>query len=142
MLWDIRKSAGPGEADPMAELDGHTGPVTHLHMDPYKIVTGGPKDPHVNIWETDTGNQTNSLPCSSDGSVCLAMASDGFRIVTSAYNQEFSVINFRDFNNAVCSVPLNKEVTGSEEVIGSKFWGPAGDDDDNDDEFDGEIFGL
>lgn len=33
MLWDIRRSS-----EPMRVLDGHTGAVTHLHVDPYKLV--------------------------------------------------------------------------------------------------------
>nr|XP_043632590.1 uncharacterized WD repeat-containing protein alr3466-like [Erigeron canadensis] len=123
MLWDIRKATGTGEAIPMAVLDEHIGPVTHLHMDPYKIVTGGPKDPHINIWETNTGDQTNSLICSGSGSGCSSMAVDGFRIVTSAHNQEFDVIRYSDFNTAVCSGSLK------DEVIGSKFWHSSTSDD-------------
>ncbi|KAI3793982.1 hypothetical protein L1987_36606 [Smallanthus sonchifolius] len=129
MLWDIRKNAGTGEAGPMAELDGHIGPVTHLHMDPYKIVTGGPEDTHVSIWAADTGNQTNFLSCSPrDSSGCCAMAADGFRIVTTGYNQEYGALCFRDFNNAVCSGSLDEHVTGS------KFWCPStsGDGDVSD----------
>ncbi|KAI3799152.1 hypothetical protein L1987_34442 [Smallanthus sonchifolius] len=129
MLWDIRKNAGNGEAEPMAELDGHIGPVTHLHMDPYKIVTGGPEDPHVSIWAADKGNQTNFLSCSPlDSSGCCAMTADGFRIVTTGYNQEYGVLSFRDFNNAVCSGSLDEHVSGS------KFWCPStsGDGDESD----------
>ncbi|KAD7479511.1 hypothetical protein R6Q59_008337 [Mikania micrantha] len=121
MLWDIRKNTGTWGAKPMAELDEHVGPVTHLHMDPYKIVTGGPEDPHVRIWSAGTGNQTNFLSCSPRiSSGCCAMAADGFRIVTLGYNQEFGVLRFRDFNNAVCT---------NERVTGSKFWCPSTFDD-------------
>ncbi|KAL8193497.1 hypothetical protein R6Q57_026632 [Mikania cordata] len=120
MLWDIRKNTGTWGAKPMAELDEHVGPVTHLHMDPHKIVTGGPEDPHVRIWSADTGNQTNFLTCSPRISSGCAMAADGFRIVTLGYNQEFGVLRFRDFNNAVCT---------NERVTGSKFWCPSTFDD-------------
>lgn len=120
MLWDIRRSTGTGDADVMAELDGHVGPVTHLHMDPYKIVTGGPEDPCVNIWDTETGNLTNCLSCSNlDGAGCCGMAADGFRIVTAGCSQDECVLTFRDFNNAVCSGSF------SENVNGSKFWCPS-----------------
>lgn len=130
MLWDLRKNTGTGEAEPMAELDGHIGPVTHLHMDPYKIVTGGPEDPHVSIWAADTGTQTNFLSCSPlDSSGCSAMAADGFRIVTTGYNQELGFLRFRDFSNAVSSGSLNEHATGS------KFWCPStfsdGDESDS-----------
>ncbi|KAF5769887.1 putative transcription factor WD40-like family [Helianthus annuus] len=129
LLWDMRKNTGAGDAEPMAELDGHIGPVTHLHMDSNKIVTGGPEDPHISIWAANTGNQTNVLSCSPlDSSGCFAMAADGFRIVTAGYNQEYGVLRFRDFNNAVCSGSLNEHVTGS------KFWCPStsGDGDESD----------
>ncbi|XP_024969030.1 uncharacterized protein LOC112508590 isoform X1 [Cynara cardunculus var. scolymus] len=129
MLWDIRRSTGTTEACPMAELDGHIGPVTHLHMDPYKIVTGGPKDPNVNIWQADNGNQTNILISSPlDNAGCSGLAADGFRIVTAGYNQEEGVLRFRDFSNAVSSGSSTDQITGS------KFWCPStsGDADDSD----------
>ncbi|XP_071706208.1 histone acetyltransferase type B subunit 2-like isoform X2 [Rutidosis leptorrhynchoides] len=126
MLWDIRKITDTGEGDPMAELDGHIGPVTHLHMDPYKIVTGGREDPQVNIWEADNGNQTNVLSCTKDESGCSAMAVDGFRIVTAGYNQD---LRFRDFSNAVSSVSFDDE-SFDDEVTGLKFWCPSNSGDD------------
>lgn len=49
LLWDIRKSQEGVKPRPMAELDGHNGPVTHVHMDPYKIVIGGPDDYYVHV---------------------------------------------------------------------------------------------
>lgn len=104
----------------MAELDGHVGPVTHLHMDSYKVVTGGPEDPNVSIWAADTGDQTNVLSCSPHDSIgCASMAADGFRVVTSSYDQGFGVLRFRDFNNAVCSGSSDEQQTGS------RFWCPS-----------------
>ena len=44
MLWDIRRNQEPLKPEPIAEMDGHNGPVSYLHMDPYKIVTAGPED--------------------------------------------------------------------------------------------------
>ncbi|XP_071708340.1 THO complex subunit 3-like [Rutidosis leptorrhynchoides] len=110
MLWDIRKTTNTGGINAVFELDGHIGPVTHLHMDPYKIVTGGPQDSNVNIWEANNGNQANVLSCTKDESGCSAMAADEYRIVTAGNNQE---LRFRDFSNAVSSVSLNDGVTGS-----------------------------
>lgn len=106
----------------VAALDGHTGPVTQLHMDPYKIVTRGPEDSHINIWETDTGMQTNSFLCCSTEeediqSGCSAMSVDGCRIVT-ACCEEHGYLQFRDFSNAAC--PILKH----EDENNSKFWGP------------------
>ncbi|EEF45018.1 conserved hypothetical protein [Ricinus communis] len=53
MLWDIRRNQATPKPEPIAKLDGHTGSVTLLQMDPYKIVTGGPEDLYINTWEAD-----------------------------------------------------------------------------------------
>ncbi|XP_056169868.1 probable E3 ubiquitin ligase complex SCF subunit sconB [Syzygium oleosum] len=104
MLWDVRKNQGQSKSAPIAELDGHLGPVTHLHMDSYKIVTGGPEDEYVNVWEADTGNRVNSLICGWEGvsstSGCSAIAVDGCRIVTAACGPEIGVVRLRDFTFA------------------------------------------
>ena len=89
MLWDIRKSQGTLTPEPVIELDGHMGPVPLVHMDPYKIVTGGPEDDHISVWEVETGTQTNTWVCSSDeepnsNSGCSAMAVNGCRFVTAS----------------------------------------------------------
>ncbi|KAL4577241.1 hypothetical protein LXL04_013346 [Taraxacum kok-saghyz] len=113
MLWDIRRSSGTGDAGQVAELDGHVDPMTHLHMDSYKILTGGPEDPWVNIWDADTGNWMNSLKCwNLDGGGCCGMAVNGFRIVTAGYNEEECVLTFRYFNNAVSFGSLSENVIG------------------------------
>ncbi|GMH05141.1 hypothetical protein Nepgr_006981 [Nepenthes gracilis] len=120
LLWDVRKSQEAMKPEPMSMLDGHNGPVTHVHMDPYKIVTGGPYDFYANIWDVETGLQTNSLICSdperSNASCgCNAMAVDGCRIVTACSGEE-GLVRFRDFTNASCSV------SSYEDELGSKFW--------------------
>ncbi|GFZ19176.1 hypothetical protein Acr_27g0009150 [Actinidia rufa] len=134
LLWDVRKTSETPKAEPVAELDGHTGAVTHLHMDPYKIVTGGPEDSYINVWETDTGTQTNSLICcspdiSSSGLGCSAMAVNGCQIVTAGCGEELGLIRYRDFKNATCHVSSN------ESGIASKFWEPQSYSDS--DEVDG-----
>lgn len=124
-LWDIRINQETLKPEPVAELDGHTGPVTLLHMDPYKIVTGGPEDSYINVWETDTGVQTNSFICcpsdaasSSSGMGCSAMAVNGTRIVTASHGEDHGLVCFRDFFNATCAVSKR------EDVLISKFWDP------------------
>ncbi|KAI9118910.1 hypothetical protein K1719_009585 [Acacia pycnantha] len=119
LLWDIRRN----QEEPMAELDGHCGPVTLLHMDPYKIVTGGPRDPEVIVWEVDTGAQTNSLSCCcgekeahGNRSGCGAIAVDGCRIASASYCEEMGILRFRDFSKA--SSPVMK----LEDDQTSKFW--------------------
>jgi len=126
MLWDIRRNQQSLKPEPIAELDGHCGPVTSLYMDSYKIVTGGPKNADVNVWDVDTGVQTNSLLCSSsDGAVsgCDAMAVDGCRITTASSSEDCAVVCFRDFNNA--TNPVAKQ----ENELTSKFWDSISDDD-------------
>ncbi|KAL3378755.1 hypothetical protein AABB24_004598 [Solanum stoloniferum] len=44
MLWDVRRGCDIQKGEAIAELDGHRGNVNLLHMDPYKIVSGGLKD--------------------------------------------------------------------------------------------------
>ncbi|KAE9449237.1 hypothetical protein C3L33_18850, partial [Rhododendron williamsianum] len=126
MLWDIRRSS-----EPMTVLDGHTGAVTQLHMDPYKIVTGGVDDPYVHVWETDTGVRTNSLFCGSPDALssspgCSAMAVNGCRIVTASYRELLGLVRYRDFTNATCLVSSDLREQGS------KFWGPQSYSDESD----------
>ncbi|XP_068303612.1 uncharacterized protein [Pyrus communis] len=124
MLYDLRMNCGTLKSEPIVELEaGHKGPVNYLHMDPYKIVTGSPKDMHVNIWEADTGALTNSLSCGPAGetdrsSVFSALAVNGSRIVTGIVNVLYDVgcLRFRDFTNASCPV-VNRD---KDHV--AKFW--------------------
>ncbi|KAL2898592.1 putative E3 ubiquitin ligase complex SCF subunit sconB [Bienertia sinuspersici] len=125
MLWDIRKSR------PMAEMEGHNGPVTQVHMDPYKIVTASPDDFFTYIWEVETGASINSLNCcpselSNTRMGCNAMAVDGCRIVT-ACSGDNGLLRFRDFNHASCSVSSYKD------EVSSKFWNSSSYSDSDSD---------
>lgn len=120
LLWDFRKSQDGLNSGPMVELEGHNGPVTQVHMDPYKIVTGGSDDFFTNIWEVETGVLINSLICcsselSNSRMGCNAMAVDKCRIVT-ACSGENGLLRFRDFSNASCSVSSYMD------AVSSKFW--------------------
>ncbi|ERN16988.1 hypothetical protein AMTRI_Chr02g222440 [Amborella trichopoda] len=125
-LWDIRKLHEKAEA--MAVLDGHLGPVTCVHMDSYKVVTGGSEDSFVKIWETDTGLETCTLPCGIEEdetetrSVLATMAVDKLRIVTSSCRGMVSLTLLRDFSD--CKEPLSSKVENFEGVEDgiSKFW--------------------
>lgn len=55
MLWDVRRGCDIQKGETVAELDGHRGNVNLLHMDPYKIVSGGLKDFQVHVWEMGNG---------------------------------------------------------------------------------------
>ncbi|KAI6700583.1 hypothetical protein NL676_014907 [Syzygium grande] len=130
MLWDVRKNQGQSKLVPIAELDGHSGPVAHLHMDSYKIVTGSPGDDHVNVWEAETGNLANSLICCSPEEVgstfgCSAIAVDGCRIVTAACGLERGLVRLRDFTSA------DHPVSQYEDERTSKFWQPNSYSDDD-----------
>ncbi|KAJ7970956.1 F-box/WD repeat-containing protein [Quillaja saponaria] len=131
MLWDIRRNQTTMKPEPVAELDGHRGSVTLLHMDPYKIVTGGPDDLYVNVWETETGVSTNTLSCclteeESSYSGCAALAVDGCKIVTANCGEEQGIVRFRDFSNA-----MYPAVKYEDEVHPSKFWDPQSQGDTN-----------
>lgn len=130
MLWDVRKNQGQSKLVAIAELDGHSGPVEHLHMDSYKIVTGSQKDNYVNVWEADSGNQANSLICCSPEEVggtfgCSAIAVDGCRIVTAASGLENGLVRLRDFTFA------DHPVSQYEDEGTSKFWQPNSYSDDD-----------
>jgi WD40 repeat protein len=118
LLWDIRISSQ--DSTPVAELDSD-GKVTLLHMDPYKVVTAGPSNHHVNIWDTSSGELLNSLDCRIPGEDMLvtgvsAMSVDGCRIVTTACGSENGVLYYRDFSN--CTKPVSAENSET----GPKFW--------------------
>lgn len=143
MLWDIRKCSetqtGHRQGEKVAELSGHRGRVNLLHMDPYKIVTGGQEDLRLNIWETETGQQTNSLICCSGddphpGCGFSAMAADGCRIVTTFSDQQYGVMHIMDFNSATSPVLFD---AGTDH---SKFWSPISysDTDESDNEQEAE----
>ncbi|CAL9180761.1 unnamed protein product [Musa hybrid cultivar] len=119
LLWDIRKNQENPE--PMAELELNHNRVTFLHMDPYKVVAGGPFGYKVNVWETSTGCLANSLDCRVPGETeelagLSAMAVDGCRIVTGGCSEVPGFVYYRDFSN--CYVPSSLVDDNS----GSKFW--------------------
>ncbi|XP_010256532.1 PREDICTED: probable E3 ubiquitin ligase complex SCF subunit sconB [Nelumbo nucifera] len=121
LLWDVRKNQE--EPEPVAELDGHVGPVQFIHMDPYKIVTSGPEDFYVKVWDSETGKQTNSLACcmteeSVPGIGCSATAVNGFQMVTASCGRAAGLLCFRDYTNAARPVP------SQEDNQPYKFWEP------------------
>ncbi|KAK6155120.1 hypothetical protein DH2020_009368 [Rehmannia glutinosa] len=144
MLWDIRRVSDTLKVEPTVELLGHVGPVKFIHMDSHKVVTGGPDDPYVKVWETGTGLQTNSLICSEPDRLpfetgCSAMAVDGCRIVTGCLGiYENPIVRFRDFKTATCQVSSNLSEASSEV---SKFW-RSGSASDGDGESDDETIGF
>ncbi|XAR51764.1 hypothetical protein NMG60_11006493 [Bertholletia excelsa] len=123
MLWDIRQSRdAPKLTKPVSELGGHRGAVTHLHMDPCKIVTGGPEDSFVNVWETSTGMKANSLTCCFGDALnpipgCSAMAVNRYQIATASCGEQHGCILYRDFQNATwesVTPPFPQGVRGSQ----------------------------
>ncbi|KAK6913216.1 WD40 repeat [Dillenia turbinata] len=142
MLWDIRRSQQTMKPESISDLVGNVGPVTLLHMDPYKIVTGGPEDPFVHVWEAETGKKTNMLMCclpegSSSIAGCSALAINGCQIVVASCTNSQGNLHYRDFTNAADpALPLDDEDD-------FKFWNlpscgsgfdceEEDDDDDND----------
>lgn len=109
---------------------GHKGRITQLHMDQYKIVTGGPEDVNVNVWETDTGVKANSLDQARLSNIKFsAMAVQGLKMVTCGGSEN---ICFRDFYTA--TLPISKPKDKSS----SKFW-TSQDDSDSEDSDSGEV---
>ncbi|VFQ91907.1 unnamed protein product [Cuscuta campestris] len=115
MLWDVRKSSDLQEmAENVAEMKGPAGKITLLHMDSYKIVTGGYEEGCVNVWETGTGKQTNSL---NGCCHCLSMAAHDSRIAMTSGDCDYgdpSQLRVMHFRNAR-SRCLSFEATPSSE---------------------------
>ncbi|CAN4079348.1 unnamed protein product [Withania somnifera] len=136
VLWDVRRGCDI-QKGAVIELDGHLGNVNLLHMDPYKIVSGGLEDFRVHVWETGTGRQASSLICCPQCDPhpsfgCSAMVVNGCRIVTACNNGDHSALCLQDFNNA--TVPISYDPS----ILQSKFWGPQsqsenGEESDNND---------
>ncbi|XP_056698063.1 uncharacterized protein [Spinacia oleracea] len=131
LLWDVRKSQDGFKSGPIAEMEGHNGPVTQVYMDPYKIVTGGPDDFFIKIWDVETGVFINSFICcpsevSSSRMGCNAMAVDGCRIVT-VCSGENGLLSYRDFTNASCSI------SSYNDAVSSKFWNKSSYNDSDSD---------
>ncbi|XP_038904795.1 uncharacterized WD repeat-containing protein alr2800-like [Benincasa hispida] len=131
-LWDVRRNQDVLKPKPLAELDGHSGPVNFLHMDPYKVVTGCPDDVYVHVWEVNSGAPANSLSCwfgdYKEGSTTLSsIAADGCRIVTASYDGDIGIIRCIDYTNALRPIIKHDEVV-------SKFWDSHcySDSDDSD----------
>lgn len=85
------------------------------------MVTAGPSNQHVNVWDTCGGELLNSLDCRIPGEDILvlgvsAMSVDGCRIVTIACCSEMGVLYYRDFSNCMKPVSLENIETGT------KFW--------------------
>ncbi|KAL5219719.1 hypothetical protein ABZP36_024432 [Zizania latifolia] len=122
LLWDIRKSQElPNTVAEMHSDD----PVTLLHLDPYKVVTGAPSDGQAHVWETRTGHLVNTLICGR--STLSAMAVDGSRVAMVGSSALGNMVRYLDF--LMSSVPVSlpaKEV--------SRFWGPQNHSDDEDDD--------
>ncbi|GER49268.1 WD repeat-containing protein 5 homolog [Striga asiatica] len=145
LLWDIRRFS-----EPTVELSKHEGPIKLLHLDRHNIVTGGPYDSYIKVWETDTGEHLDSLISSGeDGKQnytgCSTMAVDRCRIVTGdgvgvayggcriltgdgvgvAYGGN-SLLRFKDFRTATWHVPSGPY---EPDPSASKFWGSLSDID-------------
>jgi len=109
------------------------GPVTLLHLDQYKVVTGVPSDGQVHVWETRTGDLLNTLGCGEPSrsgvqSRVSAMAVDGCRIAMAGSSPEGSVLHYRDFTTSSAPVSL----PGKEKEV-SRFWRPQQSEDSEDD---------
>lgn len=108
------------------------GPVTLLHLDQYKVVTGVPSDGQVHVWETRTGDLLNTLGHGEPAglrSTVSAMAVDGCRIAMAGRSPEGSVLHYRDFTTSSAPVSL----PGKEKEV-SRFWRPQHSNDSEDSE--------
>eukprot|EP00850_Spirogloea_muscicola_P000238 SM000001S04640 [mRNA] locus=s1:1436818:1439728:+ [translate_table: standard] len=122
-LWDLR--ALGSQSTPLATMTGHRGPVSMLHLDSYKLVSGGKSEQAVHVWDSNTGNEITQLSCAlgcEDEDArprVVVLAVQGPKVVlTTRYP---AGVIFRDYSN--CCTPLGK-VSPSDEGghAKSKFW--------------------
>eukprot|EP00850_Spirogloea_muscicola_P004218 SM000018S03583 [mRNA] locus=s18:160230:163334:- [translate_table: standard] len=122
-LWDLR--ALGSQSTPLAIMTGHRGPVSMLHLDSYKLVSGGKSEQAVHVWDSNTGNEITQLSCAlgcEEEDACarlVALAVQGPKVVlTTRYP---AGVIFRDYSNS-CT-PLG-QVSPSDEGCHSKskFW--------------------
>ncbi|XP_024536142.1 uncharacterized protein LOC9629616 [Selaginella moellendorffii] len=107
-LWDTRSNH-----QALAELCGHDSPVHFLHLDDVKVVTAGPDDTVVNVWDSNHGTLVSSF---DQGSCTTALASQGPRLAIATSSSTTRLLSYRDFSNCTESTD---QAAGSES---SKFW--------------------
>ncbi|KAK6913220.1 hypothetical protein RJ641_022821 [Dillenia turbinata] len=132
LLWDIRRMQQGGPIKSVAVLEKINGPVHFLHMDPYRIVVGGPEDPYVHAYEAETGRRTNSMNFRVTPGGCSAMAVNGYRIAIAS--SDLGVVHLRDFTNAENpSQPndpaIDSEMSNEEDGVGDSDGDGEGDGD-------------
>lgn len=130
LLWDIRKAQELPNT--VAEMQSD-GPVTLLHLDRYKVVTGVPSHGQVHVWETRTGGLLNTLGLGEPAGVrstVSAMAVDGCRIAMAGSSPEGSMLHYRDFTTASTPVSL----PGKEKEV-YRFWRPQQSEDSEEEDF-------
>ncbi|MCO5564746.1 hypothetical protein L7F22_018414 [Adiantum nelumboides] len=109
-LWDLRNVE-----EPYSTLGGHEGDVNFVHMDSYKVVTGGSGDAEVYVWGSQTGEQLNALELSNGGLTALTV--QGVHIATGSSD---GTIQYRDFSN--CTIPIRQAALEDFSKENLKFW--------------------
>lgn len=123
-MWDTRKSeASP---DPWAVLGNHNGPVSCVHIDAYKVISGGPEDSNVYVWDAKTGCLLNSLDVVDDRDPSTvvglsAFAAQGTRLVTGTCLGVPGAVRIRDFSNCT-DVKVGDDEGGEVSMQSSRFW--------------------
>ncbi|BFI18060.1 hypothetical protein MPTK1_6g12130 [Marchantia polymorpha subsp. ruderalis] len=126
-MWDMRMGSDD-QPEPWVTLGDHDGPVHCLHIDRYKVVSGGQHDRLVRVWDANTGEEISvldTIELDRDSFRCgvTAMAVQGSRLVTGTCGDVSGVLRYRDFSN--CTNPLDAPGVVTEprsEGGTSKFW--------------------
>ncbi|KAL2620394.1 hypothetical protein R1flu_000599 [Riccia fluitans] len=125
-LWDMRM-CGDAQPEPWVSLGDHVGPVHCLHVDRYKVVSGGQMDRLVRVWDANTASEISvldTIELDMDILRCgvSAMAVQGPRLLTGTCGDVSGVLRYRDFSN--CTNPLDTDEGMSEprRPSSSKFW--------------------
>jgi WD40 repeat protein len=108
-------------------LGNHMGPVHCVHYDLYKVISGGPSDREVHVWNAETGDEISTLDCAVAASSSVnvgvsALVGNGGKLVTGTCGEDPGVVRLQDFSNCVnplveCETEVSNKHSGT-----SKFW--------------------
>ncbi len=103
------------------------GPVHCVHYDLYKVISGGPSDHEVHVWNAETGDEISTLDCGVAASSSVnvgvsALVANGGKLVTGTCGEDPGVVRLQDFSNCVNPLVECETEVSNKHSSTSKFW--------------------
>jgi WD40 repeat protein len=103
------------------------GPVHCVHYDLYKVISGGPSDREVHVWNAETGDEISTLDCAVAASSSVnvgvsALVANGGKLVTGTCGEDPGVVRLQDFSNCVNPLVECETEVSNRHSNTSKFW--------------------